>query len=103
MTYWYNKYDFYNNSLATTSNSGTTYRGKHYNYIQEYPDAKRIREEAENIKFQELVSRFKNSEMPEQYMRSVMGDFESQINHEDAKEEPQLFYFDPKGIVDKWP
>ena len=37
------------------------------------------------------------------YMRSIIGDFESQLDHEDAEEKPQIFYFDPKGIVDKWP
>jgi hypothetical protein len=37
------------------------------------------------------------------YMRCIIGDFESQLSHEDAEEKPQIFYFDPKGIVDKWP
>jgi len=40
---------------------------------------------------------------PDYYMRYIIGDFESQLNREDAEEKPQIFYFDPKGIVEKWP
>ena len=92
---------------STNTNNTSGYWTKRYerNVISERHEAIA---EAEKTKID--LERYKREFMqqlqePPAYMRGILGDFEIQHNHDQEEvEEPQeVFHFDPKGIVDKWP
>jgi hypothetical protein len=95
-------------SSCTASNSRRSgYWTKYYNpdFLSERHEAI---SEAEKTKIDlEIYAKefMQKMEQPPAYMRGVLGDFESQYNHdrEEVEEPQEVFHFDPKGIVDKWP
>jgi len=102
MSNWH-RYDYYHQTSSSTSSpyySQTAVR----EYIQNQADYQKEKIDELKSDLKKFVWSPEDVEIT-QYMRSIMGDFESQLKQEDADvvDEPQMFYFDPKGIVNKWP